>query len=417
MWPISLPTLLALPLLGIAAIPLILSAWVTISIALFALIIRLSVVYIEIAFSLIVNYFIIPTSSTSSLLTFSASEPTTPAPNTSRRISSYGLLQSRRSSDPLLSENAAENQDERVIRKKSSYARNMAEAHHLALASPFPGFFFSGDERRDFEGVGGWRSYPDSSLSAKLHGFYAGDEKSPSPPSLVTPEGGIDPDIDADERAWLSLNNRLELPSHLITLGSSSAAASALDSFTQIDPRHSHFQALAPAASSQGPEEQGERRRHQRSITTSSLTTSDRRTGSGLSISLSTRPDYTAHFSGTSSRPLSPLASRAPILSSASHIQPPSTSEGVITSLGSSSSGLTSGSGGYFALQRPGSSATPNQGGVGSTSPTAPGTAEDREASWLHLARFIPHYPTSVRHRRESSSGPNSKTVLNGERG
>lgn len=425
-------TLFALPIIGLVSIPLLFSAWVTLSFALFTLFIRLTVVYVELGYALLANIFALPTSS-SSLLTFAPSEPPTPITGLSRRNSSYGLIQSRRTDDSVSSLVISAAHGELASRNKELYARSMAEAHNLP-STPFMGLPISGDERRDFEGVGGWRSYFDSS---RWHRPPAGNDKplsSASSSSAASING--ETDLDADERAWLSLNQRLELPSQVITLGSNTT--SKVNSPTS--PRlGSYFHALGPATSSRWhqPQQRPGPRHHQRSHTTSSLPTTGWRVGAGagLSLALSTRPDQTF------THPVSPSASRlAPFMtpqpyshtqarqpmrtlpaSSASHQNglfftstddPDSGALGGSNggNFGNGSSGGGGGGGGYFALQRPGSYYIPPRSGVSSPSRsgyTTPGTGtsnEERDTA-SQLARLMPHYPTSVRHRRRSVSG------------
>jgi hypothetical protein len=295
MWS-SLSTLLGLPILALISIPLILSAWVTISAALFALILRLSVVCIELFCGLVMHFFSVPTSPTSSLLTFTASEPTTPAAGRSRRNSSQTTTHPRKINDSLTSWVIGTSLDDPSNRKMNSYARSMIEAHNLSTPTPVYRVPISGDERRDFEGVGGWRSYR-TSKTCSSHTPHEKATGSTSSSSTHSTRGDVDPDvdIDADERAWLSLNNRLEFPSHLITLCTSVHAGSTLNSPESADWRNgrSNFHSLTGAAGSQGVysgKQQNGSRHHHRSLTTSSLTTSDRRTGTGLSLALSTRP-------------------------------------------------------------------------------------------------------------------------------
>lgn len=442
-------TLLALPVLGLISIPLILSAWLTTTFALTTLFIRLAIVYIEVGYGLLANIFALPTYS-SSLLTFTATEPSTPITGLSRRNSSYALLQSRRSNDFISSWTLSAAHDDLANRKKDIYARHMVEAHNLPT-TPFLGLPVSGDERRDFEGVGGWRLYPDSlTRRGSSHPVHEKPLSSASSSSAQSVAGEIDleADIDADERAWLSLNHRLELPSHLVTLGAGSAVASTMHSPNSADPLsprsggnvHTLVSSSTTSAWPYYPQHQYPgQRHHHRSHTTSSLTTSNRRTGGGLSLALSTRPD---RESGT---PASPSALRlAPFMTPQpySHTQtrpptrtlPGSSASHANASLSHSGDGLGSGllggssgnasfvsggGGGYFALQRPGSYYMPALSTMGSPSAsgfTSPGT-EDRDASPSQLMRSMAHYPTSVRHRRRSISGPHSRGCANGERG
>ncbi|CAG8414801.1 unnamed protein product [Penicillium salamii] len=413
MWS-TITTLIALPILAIISIPLILSAWVTISIALIALILRISVIYVELVFGILVHFLSVPTSPTSSLLTFVASEPPTPVSGRSRRNSNHAA---QRKHDPPSSWALGSTVDN--YRKKNSYARSMIEAH-LSPSTPY-GFPISGDERRDFEGVGGWRSYPSKARSS--------NEK-PAWTSSSSSISDVDPTVDADERAWLSLNNRLELPSQLITLSTSTYGGSTLNSpLGENESRNGrNFQSLLEAAD---PASNGlGSRHHHRSLTTSSLTTSDRRTGMGLSLALSTRadnaPNSREHISVSSSTPRLPPPFMTPQPFAPSHSQPRaargsqngaqfsnsylSSSGELGHSFGSNSSGSFDRGGGYFSLRRPGSSGSHVSGMVspiasGYTTPGVGMSTEERDAASLASTRLMAHYPTSPRHRRQSVSG------------
>ncbi|KAJ5713829.1 uncharacterized protein N7483_011010 [Penicillium malachiteum] len=439
----TLITLFTLPILLLISIPLVISAGLTISLAVFTLLLQIFVVYLEVGVALVINFFTPPTStSTSSFLTFAPSEPPTPAAGNSRRNSNstYNLIQSRRINDTLSSWGFNGFQDDLSKGKKKKYARSMVEAHHLPngpLSMSHTGLPVSGDERRDFEGVGGWRSYPDiSSRASKPRSVHSAQEKplssrSSSSAHSIAGEVDADPDadIDADERAWLSLNHRLELPSQVVTFG----ASSALNSPTHLDSLASSY-ALLPSASSSvynaranthanlQPSSSDRRRHHHRSHTTSALSSSDIGTGSGLSLSLSTRPDY------SSSRPVSPSTTRHQFMTPQpySPFQPRSTmcpqpttsvSQTNIHAAAGTSNSSTSAGGGYFALSRPGAGSVPSFSVVGS--PVSSGyttpASEERDSA-LQLTRFIAHYPTSVRHRRRSLPGPHARRVSIGER-
>lgn len=88
----STTTFFTLPFLALVSIPLVVSAYITICFSVLALFLRLSVIYIELCYAIIANYFVIPTSNTSSLLNFAPSEPTTPLAATTpkRRSLDYG---------------------------------------------------------------------------------------------------------------------------------------------------------------------------------------------------------------------------------------------------------------------------------------------------------------------------------------
>lgn len=405
----AVKSLLALPILGLVSIPLVFSAWVTTSFALITLFIRLAVVYIELGYALLTNIFTLPTSS-SSLLTFAPSEPPTPITGRSRRnSSSYGLVQSHHSHDSAPSWTVNTLQDDLASRNHRLYARSMAEAH----TRPFTGLPISGDERRDFEGVGGWRSYLDPS---KPHGPHAGHEdpsSSTSSSSATSVTGSSD--IDADERAWLSLNHRLELPSQLVTLGSPALYHLHTPNTSRSE---GYVHAHGPATSS--PLYQAQRRpglrHHQRSHTTSCLPTPNRGAGAGLSFALSTRPDH------TSTHLLSPSASRlAHFMTPQPHLHTPARPHMRMSPVSSefssfeaglavgNSGGGSTGDGGYFALQRSGPHYVPSRsetpGASGYTSPENGMLSDRRENSTSQLARLMARYPTGVRHRRRSVSG------------
>ncbi|KAJ5446444.1 hypothetical protein N7491_002526 [Penicillium cf. griseofulvum] len=446
MWP-SLSTLLALPtlpILALVSIPLILSAWVTISAAIFALVVRLVVVYVEVVFGLVVHFFSVPTSPTSSLLTFAASEPTTPAAGRSRRNSSQ-TANPRKTNEFLTSWAIGTSLDDPVSHKRYSYARSMIEAHNLSTPTSVYGLPISGDERRDFEGVGGWRSYGTS----KTRSSHTPHEKATSSASSSSTLSTGDVDPDADERAWLSLNNRLELP-HTSSRYAQHENADCCNG-------RSNFQSLTGATAAQSiyPEKHKDRsRHHHRSLTTSSLTTSDRRTGTGLSLALSTRPDnaavhpseYGQSIVSSTARLTAQFMTPQPYarLDSNSHSQSralprafpasgaPFTSsylsgsgDALGYSFGSNGSGgsfANGGGGGYFSLRRPGSSGTQilsgrvSPGNSGYTTPGAGLSGEERDASSVGLARLMAHYPTSPRYRRQSISGSNSRGLAVGDR-
>ena len=426
MWP-SLSTLLALPILAIISIPLIFSAWVTISAALFALILRLSVVCIELFYGMLMHFFSVPTSPTSSLLTFAASEPTTPATSRSRRNSSQMTTHPRKINDPLTPWAISSSLDDPANRKMNSYARSMIEAHHLSTPTPICGLPISGDERRDFESVGGWRSYR-ASKPRSSHTPNGATTSTSSSSIHSTGDIDEDADIDADERAWLSLNNRLELPSQLVMLCTSVHGENTLNCHETADWRNGRSNIQSPTEARAYPDQQQNgSRNHHRSLTTSSLTTSDRRTGTGLSLALSNRPDTAV----VNSRELSSTARlAAPFMTPQPYVRLDSNSysqsgDALGHSFGSNSSGGSfgnGGGGGYFSLRRPGSSGSHIHSGRASPSAsgyTTPGiglSTEERDAPSVGLARLMAHYPTSPRHRRQSISGSNSRGLAAGDR-
>lgn len=442
-------TLVALPILGLVSIPLVLSAWLTISLALFTLLVRFAVVYLEVGYGLVVSFFTIPTS-TSSFLPFTASEPVTPAAGNSRRNSAHGLFQSRKTNDDLLTSGALVGvHDDHTRHRKNPYARSMIEAHHLP-STPFLGLPVSGDERRDFEGVGGWRSYRNPSTISRRRTSHSAHEKtfgSPSSSSAQSISGDVelDGDVDADELAWLSMNNRLELPSQVVTLGAGTHSTSLVNNLSNLDildtRNGSTTQALAASTSPRNrhtnTQQRPGQRHHHRSHTTSALAT-EYRTGGGLSIALSARPDHTARALSPSAWRIAPFMTQQPYspmqirsstrllpVSNASHSNNYLSSSADAASsgfLGSSRGSFGSGGGGYFTVQRPGNgghymppvSALDTPSGSGSTTPGTGVSNEDRDGT-MGFTRLMAHYPTSVRHRRRSIAGPHSRVDNIGE--
>lgn len=427
-------TLLALPILTVVSIPLILSALVTVSLALITLTLRLTVIYIELSYALLVNFFTLP-KTTFSLLTFAGSEPTSPVVGRSRRNSAYGLVQSSRSKDSLTAWALNEIHEDMATCQRRKYARSMVEAHHLSTTSYYDPLI-RGDEGRDFEGVGGWRPYHNL-LKAKKRGPQPLLEKplrSLSPSAVQSPTGdmNLDADIDADERAWLSINHRLELPSQVVTLSTSSTATSNVTSpiiMGHLDFRNG-FHAIAPS-SARHNSNSGRPRHHRRSHTTSSLTTSNIRAGDGLSLSPLTRSGPTEHHTRENGHPMSATTSRTnPSMTPQpySHIQmprkpysrTPATSSshsnshrfGSVEEFGISASGNPGNiSNGYFALQRPRTLHMPNPPDTGSASSSGRNTPicmESRDLSSPQLTHLTAHYPTCVRQRRRSISGPHT---------
>lgn len=402
-----LTTLLALPVLGLICLPLLISAWITVIFALFTLFIRLSVVYVELVYEFVTNLFALP-AITSSLLTFAPSEPATPAAGNSRRNSAFGLTRSRKSQDSLSSWSIIEAQDDTSKRSQKTYARSMVEAHHLPTGFGLP---VSGDEWRDFEGVGGWRSC--SNRPTSKNGSNNPNDKPVSSISSSSAQSamGDRPDaIDDDERAWLSLNDRLELPSQVITWGTGSNIASPtnMDSFS---PRGSFSNGMFPISSPRFYHTQPHsgQRHHQRSHTTSSLTSSEHRARNGLSVTLSSRPDHTG-LARESGHAVSPSASRlAPFMTPQPY--PTFRSSRTMPATTATSGLSNSFDGGYFALQRPGyhyvpsleTRESPNWSGY-----ATPGS-EDRDVVSFQPPRLMSHYPTSARHRRRSLSGPHAR--------
>ncbi|KAL3478757.1 hypothetical protein BJX99DRAFT_256170 [Aspergillus californicus] len=207
----STATLITLPLLALISIPLAITASITIFFSAIALYFQLLVVSIELCYALLTNLFTIPPSPSWSLLSFTVSAPNTPD---RRRSSDYGFLQS-----PLLYRGQSQPQGQ--IQSHPTIGPRMGSSNspdfqdsddtrrpNLQRNKPFTGFLslISGQNDRDFEGLGGWRCPPSTTKSP---GYRSG-RTTPSPSNSVNDE--------ADDMAWLSINSRLELPSQPLTL-------------------------------------------------------------------------------------------------------------------------------------------------------------------------------------------------------
>ncbi|RAL09853.1 uncharacterized protein BO97DRAFT_155456 [Aspergillus homomorphus CBS 101889] len=436
---VSISGLLTLLLLAIISIPLVITAWITISLSLLALIFRLLIVYLELCFAIIANFFVIRTATNISLLNLSASEPSTPAAITPKRLSvDHGatkplptVISQHHSHHLAHSLSRAQNKRPSYVTRTNSASTSTSSdqqgggsptriqresnghghpgAHHLP--SPAPGLLslISGDSGRDFEGLGGWRS---PSSTARYAGHLSGTA-SPSPNGTIREDsnnnnnndcGEDDTDGD-DERAWLSINQRLELPSQPLTLRSNSSCTSEL-----FDPSSSPIFWRQRRPSQEYPHAHRQRHHH-RSATTSSLQASKPSTSS-LSLSLSSRPDP------GSTEPRSLRAALSP--SSSIQQLPPTFTEPVpgdgaartpMTVMNGHSSGASAasavvdgppggggGGGGYFnakPVSRASSSASTTPNLEGGQSPRPPG-------------KSMVHYTTGLRYRRRSISGPNS---------
>lgn len=364
MFSISLSSIFLVPFLLLISIPLLFSACITICLSVLTLSLRVFAIYLELLYAIVTNFFAFPTSS-SSLLNLSGA--TTPNFSRSKGLKSSSTslesflqsseftrrLQSPRSrlSAPKFQQgSAALVSEDDIVRdyhlQLSSNTRRQSYYRNVAFS---PGGFLgltTGDENRDFEGLGGWRSLPSAGGSQSI-------------------------DDDPDERAWLSMNNRLELPSRLPFTDSS-----ASDTFGDA----------------------GGAKHHRRSATTSALTNDreasvTRSSGKVRNASISTsavnlRPQL-------SSPNLVPegLRSSASRTSLASLPKPNmSKPRGRFTTSPEFHSGD-----GYFALRRPRSNSKPSKAG-GSTTPRA---ADERSS--MNIGLSISHYPTSPGRRRRSS--------------
>lgn len=195
----NLTTLFVLPGLILISIPLLISAYITACFSVLALSFRVFIFYTEFCYAFITSYFVIPTPSNLSLLPFTPSEPTSPSTRTPNRRSS----ECEHEAAPVISLPSSVSTPKLAPIGRPGLGRSKSAAF-LGLVS--------GDEDRDFEGLGGWRCYgagagPMSVISGGQRGTASGSTSS------VSSGNQNDPDDDADERAWLSINNRLELPS------------------------------------------------------------------------------------------------------------------------------------------------------------------------------------------------------------
>ncbi|OJJ60145.1 hypothetical protein ASPSYDRAFT_923860 [Aspergillus sydowii CBS 593.65] len=231
-------TLLTLPFLALISIPLVITAAITIFFSAVALSLQLTVISIELCYALLTNLFTIPPSSNWSLLSFSVSGPNTPD---RRRSSDYGhgilhtplpfrsqgrpsLGLRMGSSNPLL--DTQNNQDSPLYTLENRYTRRPSTHRNHSYTNP-PGLqgLISGDEYRDFEGLGGWRCPPSYTKSP---GYRSG-RTTPSSANSVSDE--------MDDIAWVSMNSRLELPSQPLMLRhSTSSSHNLLHGGTSAEP-------------------------------------------------------------------------------------------------------------------------------------------------------------------------------------
>ncbi|EAL88100.1 uncharacterized protein AFUA_1G03880 [Aspergillus fumigatus Af293] len=394
---ITCSTLLTVPFLALVSLPLVFSAYITICLSILTLFLRLLVLYVELCFAIVSNYFVVPTSSKSSLLSF-ASEPTTPAasptpkrrsidhgvtvilPHTSshRQIAPFSRVRTRpapaRRRNSSISSTGRPDGDHARPAGKEELRRNGVTTPPSALLT-----LLSGDEDRDFEGVGGWRCPP----SARSQGHVSRSASSSSKASLSD---------EADERAWLSINDRLELPSQPFPLRSHPETADILPW------RHSQAASCSPDGRRQ--------RHHHRSATTSLIPSQTRRAPTSPSASRSNRSAGSgARSRGLSPRPRSQDASSLSTYSDFFHAMASAPQAHSQLHLSNSSEVP----GGYFAF-RPGNGAN-SSGSAVSTGTTTP--VEDRSSTTSrNMGRFMAHYPAGVRYRRRSVSGANLGSQL-----
>ncbi|GAQ33374.1 similar to An01g02680 [Aspergillus niger] len=403
----SISAFVTLPLLTLFSLPLALFACFTTFISIVFLILRFSVIYIELCLAIITNYFVIPTAANTSLLNFSASEPTTPAASTTPKRRSVdhslnnGLLTAlatyrpgpnapRRTNSLTTTASTSSTQDTSTVPlyRKDEPPRNTPPRHSAPSALLT---LISGDEGRDFEGLGGWRCATTTAAATTAtttttaattirypsHHLLS-DTASPSPNLTST---------DHDERAWLSINERLELPSQplLSIRNNSNSSSTNSEPFEALPWRHRQMASTSPppGGNSSIP------RHHHRSATTSLLSTS-----LSPKSSLPDAPDHPQR------RATSPPLSQKQQNRNTLFCTPSPTERFPGASIPRVSS-PTDGSGGYFSF-RPGSTSSTS----GSTTP-----GEERRSP-RPSAKSMVHYPAGVRYRRRSMSGPNSGVKL-----
>ncbi|OOF97177.1 hypothetical protein ASPCADRAFT_205989 [Aspergillus carbonarius ITEM 5010] len=387
-----MPTLVSifwtLPLLTLISVPLALSACITICFSVLALILRCSLVYIELCLAIIANYFVVPTAPHTSLLNFSASEPTTPAASTTpkRRSIDHGIpsalathrqgypfprTQPPRRTSSSTTSSSSTSQDNNNNHHHYTPHRKHTPPHHPTSSALLS--LISGDEDRDFEGLGGWR-YATTRYLGHLSGT-----ASPSPNDTTD---------ESDERAWLSINRRLELPFQPLFPRNNS----------NIEPLETlpwrHRQMASSSTSPPGIGGSGSHntstRHHHRSATTSLVSNS-------LTPKSSLPDSHSLDLLRRTTSPSQQQQQQNTLPFTPSPVEkfpsaPP---------IGTQRSSPPEAAGGYFAL-RPGSTASTS----GSTTPV-----EERRSP-RPSGRYMIHYPTGVRYRRRSMSGPNSGTRL-----
>ncbi|RHZ63383.1 hypothetical protein CDV55_103815 [Aspergillus turcosus] len=394
-------TLVTVPFLALVSVPLVLSAYITICLSVLTLFLRLFVIYVELCYAIVSNYFVITTSSKSSLLSF-ASEPTSPAASATpkRRSIDHGVavILSHTSNHRQLAPFSRGHTRPAPARRRNSsnsstgrpdgdYGRPVRreELRRNGLTTPPSALLtlISGDEGRDFEGVGGWRCPP----SARSQGHLSRSASSSSKDSISD---------EADERAWLSINDRLELPSQPFPLRNHPETADTLPW------RHRQAASRSP--------DRVRQRHHHRSATTSLIPSQTRRAPTSPSVSRSNRSEF--HLpaaSGVRSGGISPRPQSQDALSLSTYsdfFRAMASAPQTHSQLHLLSS--SEGAGGYFAF-RPGNG--PNSGGSAATTTGTTTPVEDRTTP-RSMGRFTAHYPTGVRYRRRSVSGPNLASQL-----
>src|SRR5205809_1647239 len=213
MLTIILSTVLTFPLLLLLSIPLAFTAVITIFLAVFALLLRASLAYFDYFFNLAWNYFLNHPSSA-----ISNAPPS--------RTQAYGLRSLHQYRHQYHFESISPGHSPTLYGPKgpassdgpgrrgtqtprtTEHSANSGKTYGYKTALPSPTAFQSfinGGLDRDFEGVGGWRD-----LSGPVHHHHL---RRPTSGSTSSSSSTALYDEEADDRAWLSMNQRLELPS------------------------------------------------------------------------------------------------------------------------------------------------------------------------------------------------------------
>ncbi|OJJ75161.1 hypothetical protein ASPBRDRAFT_40427 [Aspergillus brasiliensis CBS 101740] len=411
----SVSAFVTLPLLTLFSLPLALLACFTTVFSIIFLLLRFSVIYIELCLAIITNYFVIPTAANTSLLNFSASEPTTPAASTTPKRRSVdhsfndGLLTAlatyrpgyslprRTNSLTTTTSTSSTSQDTTTapIYRKDEPPRNTPPRHSAPSALLT---LISGDEGRDFEGLGGWRCATTAPPTVAAAATTATTTARYPTHHLLSDTASPSPNFtsnECDERAWLSINERLELPSQPLLSTRSNSNINNSEPLESLPWRHRRMASASPPPGGSSNNITRSPRHHHRSATTSLLSTS-------LSPK-SSLPDAGPHdgLDYLQGRAISPPLSQQQNNTNTLFCTPSPNEKFPGVSIPRVSS-PTDGSGGYFSF-RPGSRSSTS----GSTTP-----GEERRSPRPSSVKSMVHYPAGVRYRRRSMSGPNSGVKL-----
>lgn len=260
------------PLLLFFSLPLFIWGAITVFCSFTALFLRVSLVYIELLLALARNY-LLSTPDPSSSLNFKVSEEAHAAPPRSyarglRRSHQYRPPQGIRTISPAPSprggmvwrRRSAGCVDERIGTQRTRKG-NTSHQHRtsLPLSTAFSALT-SGDQNRDFEGVGGWRI-----------------QGSPIKHKLQTQSYPATPGDEADDKTWTSFNQRLELPSLTnsfvprSTVTATSQGLSISPEVMEEDRGEDGRDGRTWISASTLPSPGDRKRHHRRSVTTSSL--------------------------------------------------------------------------------------------------------------------------------------------------